>query len=265
MRKYNYCAKRPFNLSQVPEPGDRRCDLETLLAIQQLIEEEDDVAVALDIVRKRARQLGFIRSSYHFTPVFDGPTSPRTTIYADGFPEAWLALYEDPDFRKYDPIPVATFEHGAMLFWKDALANLEGQPEVVAYAKLMSEHGIEHGFGVPLYGPHSRNGYASFDFGRPATRDDKTAILRIRLLSQIAHQRVCVLLDREKDKPVLSNRETEVLHWMAAGKSATDIGTILDISAETVRTYTQRVYAKLNAADRIGAVVKALKLGLITS
>jgi DNA-binding CsgD family transcriptional regulator len=71
------------------------------------------------------------------------------------------------------------------------------------------------------------------------------------------------LLANERETPSLSDREAEVLGWIAAGKSNTDIGTILGISAETVRTYTQRIYMKLDAYDRTSAVVRALKLGVL--
>ncbi|HBQ92986.1 MAG TPA: hypothetical protein DD795_09625, partial [Erythrobacter sp.] len=42
-----------------------------------------------------------------------------------------------------------------------------------------------------------------------------------------------------------------------------DIGTILDISPETVRTYTRRIFDKLDTNDRVTATVRALKLGLV--
>ena len=50
---------------------------------------------------------------------------------------------------------------------------------------------------------------------------------------------------------------------MGRGKSAGDIAAILEISPETVRTYTRRVYDKLQTNDRVTATVRALKLGLI--
>ena len=61
----------------------------------------------------------------------------------------------------------------------------------------------------------------------------------------------------------LSEREREVLEWMGRGKSSVDIGTILDISPETVRTYTRRIFDKLDTNDRVTATVRALKLGLV--
>jgi DNA-binding NarL/FixJ family response regulator len=44
----------------------------------------------------------------------------------------------------------------------------------------------------------------------------------------------------------LSDREFEVLKLLAAGKSLTDIGTMLSISATTVGTYRSRILAKMD-------------------
>lgn len=62
---------------------------------------------------------------------------------------------------------------------------------------------------------------------------------------------------------MLSARESEVLQWMARGKSNIDIATILDLSPETVRTYVQRIYGKLGSHERVVVIDRALKLGLV--
>jgi transcriptional regulator EpsA len=54
----------------------------------------------------------------------------------------------------------------------------------------------------------------------------------------------------------LSEREAEVLHWVAAGKTNPEIGMILDISAYTVKNHLQRVFKKLDVTNRAQAVNK---------
>jgi LuxR family transcriptional regulator/LuxR family quorum-sensing system transcriptional regulator CciR len=68
---------------------------------------------------------------------------------------------------------------------------------------------------------------------------------------------------KEETTSDLSERELEVLRWMAQGKSASDIATILAISPDTVKTYVKRLYEKLQVGDRVAAAVKGLRLGLI--
>ena len=239
-------------------------ELLSVADIDSRIEAIEDVAEVLTAVREWSKERGIVRQSYHFTPVFDGPTSDRTIIYAEGFPDEWLALYRDTELRTIDPIPTYTFKMARLTYWREALAACAELEATSRYAEVMQAHGLVYGFGLPLYGPHSRNAYASCDFDRPMDREgDGMLLLDVRLIHQIAHQRLCVLLDRERKAPTLSERETEVLQWIVRGKSTVDIGAILSISPETVRTYTQRIYTKLDTADRVGATVKALKLRLV--
>ena len=52
----------------------------------------------------------------------------------------------------------------------------------------------------------------------------------------------------------LSPRETEVLRWLAQGKSSFEIATILNISARTVSKHLERVYLRLGVENRHAAV-----------
>ena len=210
-----------------------------------------------------AGDLGAIRRSYHFSPIYEEPTSARTQIHAAGFDPEWVALYERKEFRRHDPIPERTLRHGAMLAWSEARQMGTNTPETEAYFEASERFGLIHGVGLPLFGPNDRDAYASFDWGIPLEEVPAEHISLIKALSRAAQTRVCNLLDQDKRKASLSEREAEVLQWLAHGKSRTDIATILDLSPDTVKTYITRIYDKLEARDRIAAVVKGLRLRLI--
>lgn len=207
---------------------------------------------------------GILRCSYHLTPQFDAPNSMRSAVYAQGFDAKWLDLYDRAEFRLADPIPERTMRHGAMLTWRDAQTAAPNSPENEAYFKAMSEAGLVHGFGLPLFGPRGRDAYAGMDFGVALDTVSNVDLGAVRAVAQAAHQRLCVLLDESETSPELSDREREVLQWVARGKSYAAIATILELSPDTIKTYTKRIYAKLDTSDRVGATVKALKQGLVT-
>lgn len=52
----------------------------------------------------------------------------------------------------------------------------------------------------------------------------------------------------------LSERELEIMHWVALGKTNAEIGMILNISAFTVKNHLQRIFRKLNVLNRAQAV-----------
>jgi LuxR family quorum-sensing system transcriptional regulator SolR len=62
---------------------------------------------------------------------------------------------------------------------------------------------------------------------------------------------------------MLTPRESEVLCWTGEGKTACEIGQILNISERTVNFHVNNVLLKLNATNKVQAVVKAIALGLI--
>jgi len=61
----------------------------------------------------------------------------------------------------------------------------------------------------------------------------------------------------------LTAREREVLRWTGEGKTAYEIGKILNISERTVNFHVNNVLSKLAATNKVQAVVKAIATGLI--
>jgi len=55
----------------------------------------------------------------------------------------------------------------------------------------------------------------------------------------------------------LTQRESEVLLWIAKGKANRDIGEILGLSARTVMKHLEQIYVKLGVENRASAAVKA--------
>jgi DNA-binding CsgD family transcriptional regulator len=55
----------------------------------------------------------------------------------------------------------------------------------------------------------------------------------------------------------LTQRESEVLLWIARGKSNRDIGEILGLSPRTVNKHLEQVYSKLGVENRASAAIKA--------
>ena len=61
----------------------------------------------------------------------------------------------------------------------------------------------------------------------------------------------------------LTSRELEVLGMLAAGKPNQAIASELVVTLDTVKKHVSHVLAKLGAANRTEAVVRARELGLI--
>lgn len=62
--------------------------------------------------------------------------------------------------------------------------------------------------------------------------------------------------------PDLTSREHEILELVAGGLTNAEIGRRLTLAPKTVRNYISNVLAKIHAADRADAVVRARRAGL---
>ncbi|MGL4229823.1 MAG: response regulator [Casimicrobium sp.] len=61
----------------------------------------------------------------------------------------------------------------------------------------------------------------------------------------------------------LSEREIEVLQMVSKGLSVQEVGELLGLSGNTVKTYVRRIYKKLAVNSRIEAIYEARAMGLL--
>jgi DNA-binding CsgD family transcriptional regulator len=66
------------------------------------------------------------------------------------------------------------------------------------------------------------------------------------------------------DGPALTPRELEALRWTMEGKTAWEVGTIMNIAERTAVLHLQNSMHKLGCTNKHQAVLKALRLGLLT-
>ena len=70
--------------------------------------------------------------------------------------------------------------------------------------------------------------------------------------------------ERAQENRLITKREEEVLQMIADGCSTTEVAEGLYISQKTVKNHLASIYQKLEARDRTQAVLRAVRLGLVT-
>lgn len=80
---------------------------------------------------------------------------------------------------------------------------------------------------------------------------------RERALLDLLRPQLARLYRRTSALGRLTARESEVLHWIAYGKTDRQIGAILGISVRTVQKHLQNVYPKLGVESRTAAAIRA--------
>lgn len=186
-------------------------------------------------------------------------------MIAHGFSEDWVRDYIDSGFFEYDPIPILAHNSTDPFLWSEAQHMAGLTLEQQEYLEHLAARGQGDGIAIQVFGPHNRDGYFGFGFGDP--RPDLTAasLREFQMVAQAAHLCLCRIIEEKRPQVFesLSPRETEVLGWIARGKSKSVIADILGISVHTVDTIVRRIFRKLDVADRTSAALKGVAHGLI--
>jgi LuxR family transcriptional regulator, quorum-sensing system regulator CciR len=206
------------------------------------------------------------RISYLHFPPFGAPDSRQTRMRAEGFPEQLVARYIEERHYRNNPVVNAARAQLDPVYWEDAVASAGLGAGEQAFVQAYEAAGLGFGVGIPVYGPNGRDGHCGLGFAEGVRRIEPTALREFQWVCQLAHLRYCaILIPTLGPEPRLSGRETEVLGWVARGKSNPSIGDILGISGHTVDAHMRRICLKLGVSDRISATVRGIGIGLIHS
>ena len=212
-----------------------------------------------------ARESGVLRLGYHHLPPAGAPDANLLRIENDGFADVLLAQYLSA--RNAGMATLANLIQSSV-----RPVYLDDLPHLVRLSEREREHlaayhaaGVTNGLGIQAFGPNGRNGIFAADLPAHPPRLPPEVLNLLHLACQAMHLRYCELLVPQLGKlPHLSNREAEVLAWVARGKSNASIAEILGISAHTVDAHLRRIYLKLGVFDRISAALRGLGFGLIS-
>jgi LuxR family maltose regulon positive regulatory protein len=84
-----------------------------------------------------------------------------------------------------------------------------------------------------------------------------------RILAEIGASPAAKLQNQASTHDTLSDREIEVLRWVAAGLPNREVGQRLFITEKTVKTHLSNILGKLGATNRTQAVDQARRLGFL--
>ena len=204
---------------------------------------------------------GFI-APYGFNRIFLGQLVNPANIPMDQimFVTNWpVELVQERQKRLailFDPIAKCALRSKRPFKWSEAyrFATKKGQMIV----DLTHDFGISDGVMFPMHSLESVTGGVSL--GGELLDHSSTEITEIELVCQTAYYRLEQLLGPFPYQKVadLTPRETEIVQFVAAGKTNWEIATILGIEADTVKKCLNRVSQKLRTTNRAHTVANAI-------
>jgi DNA-binding CsgD family transcriptional regulator len=189
---------------------------------------------------------------------------PKPAI-ALNYPGHWQNYYMEHNYRYIDPIVIyAPFIAGPFL-WDRLAIRYDLNRKQLQLLNEAREAGLKNGLTVPLHGPSGKVAVVSF-----ASRfDDANPQAQLSRLNALASQfhveftNLALALQGNIRTVELSPREKDCIYWVAHGKTSWEISVILDINRNTVDFHIKNAMNKLDAPNRIAAVFKAIRLGII--
>ncbi|MEH2478168.1 LuxR family transcriptional activator of conjugal transfer of Ti plasmids [Nitrobacteraceae bacterium AZCC 2146] len=177
------------------------------------------------------------------------------------YPSAWTKHYLDRHYERFDPVIIQALSHPEPFQWGlgvGSMATSKPQQELFEEA---AKFGIRYGFTVPIHNDSGPVAAVTFAADELRPRFERSVNKHARVLQLMAmyfhaHARRKVDSERTIDGVSLSAREFECLEWAAKGKSAWEIGRILDISRHTVATYLENAKSKLGVRTVVQAVAR---------
>jgi DNA-binding CsgD family transcriptional regulator len=209
------------------------------------------------------------------------PDTVLQRIYPDDLFSAaqeaeWLRLcVEDPACHPLLHYYLSTGDMGPQQV-ADVPSVFAGPRVRARWVELSRVHGFEHQLAIPL--PVTGEGQRWFVLGRtePFAADRMQLARRVQRLI-VGLDRQAVALTRWQHRATLSDagavasivhltpRELAVLSVVADGLTAAATARRLVVAERTVHKHLERVYAKLGVSDRVSAVLRAQRLGILPS
>lgn len=212
------------------------------------------------ILKEEALLLGVQNVSWVFKPpvaLKDG----KIVILASYSPE-WLARYSQNNYIASDP----TVKHGLHsiqpLIWSKTKANA---PEFWEEADAF---GLRVGFAQSIWDRHGCCSMLSLSRDRTEFSQSELGLKLPHLawLAQIAHSgmvRHIIPAEAINAPAALTRRETEILQFVSTGMTSQQIADKLQVTRATIDKHMEAVRSKLHAENKVDAVVKAIRWGLI--
>jgi LuxR family transcriptional regulator, quorum-sensing system regulator BjaR1 len=197
--------------------------------------------------------------------IMAGLPQPGTALadltVANGWPREWFEVYTHENFSVMDPVPRFGASTVQPFEWSEARYDKDEDPAAHLVMTRAKEFRLMDGYCIPM---HYDEGGAVISLATEHLNLDPVAKNALQLIGVYTHNRIRSLARPQQERrDLLTDREREVLRWVAGGKTSWEISVILKISERTVKFHLVEASRKLNAVNRTSAVAKALARGLI--
>lgn len=239
-----------------------RMNADLMTTIEGLQRQQDSAGI-LEIMYKAIGKYGF--ESFIISGLPDRGMDVRPFVLLSGWPDEWYERYTSLGYVHLDPVARQCFSTTLPFDWSGVPYDHEADLPARRVMDEARDFGMSDGFCVPIHMEGGMQGVVSL-VGDSTQIDDK-ARLELHMLSLYAHGQLRFLNSRPSDRSArraITSREGEVLKWVAAGKTASEIADITGLSQRTVNQHCENAQKRLGTNNRVHTVVEAIRYKLIS-
>jgi DNA-binding CsgD family transcriptional regulator len=177
------------------------------------------------------------------------------------YPVKWTDHYLRQSYERLDPVIIEALATPQPFEWGHEFSATRLSKSQHGFLDEAAQFGIRCGFTVPIHDPRGPIAAVTFaaDEGRATFQrciEQHRHVLQLMAMYFHAHARRRITPNRVVDGVALSPRELECLEWAAQGKSAWEIGRLLNISRRTAAFHLDNAKRKFGVRTICQAVAK---------
>lgn len=218
----------------------------------------------LRVLDKLTSALGF--STYSAVLIRTKPGGARPIDYSNT-PPSYEEHYRSEAVGKADPVLRHTTTSNLPIAWSQQTYVDAGAADLW---EIQAPFGYRNGIATSIALPNSGRFIFGLDASNPIPVDAyqlSRTIADIQLLAVHANEAAANInpdSTSQTDIPRLSVREVEALKWTMDGKTAWEVSRLLGVSEATAVKHLNSAQQKLDCVNKHQAVIKAIKLGIIS-
>jgi len=232
----------------------------------QKLEDCSDIVELKQVCEDYLHQLGGKFFKYAWIPPAITTTPAPISFFT--CPDPWLNHCTEQGYNISDPKSRYCNEHSHPVEWSDhiigkSLSSKEVPAQDYNFWQDTLDMGLGNGATIPIRGIGGSKGMFCIAYEGSYVEKEAAPLPLMEAWAMHLHSHIERLYIAQQLSRPLSEREQEVLKWTVIGKTAEEIGNILNISANTVLFHLNNLRRRLNVSNKHHLIARAFTLRLV--
>lgn len=223
-------------------------------------------------INRKVASFGRIKYAY----MVISKKNPSDFLAISNYPREWVKIYRTNNFQFTDPVILTAFRRTSPFLW-DENVTIMSNAKFTRVFSLSRRYNIVNGFTFVLHDHMNNLALLSFIISNKEQSDLSTQLFSERGAIQLSlidiNEHMYNLAGTnsygrkshyaDSEKPILTQRENEMLYWSSMGKTYGEIAFIAGISVRTVKFHMGNIVSKLGVCNVRQAIRLSTEMELI--